>query len=87
MARQSTLGALYEFFTLFQDFRGYADFFLLHDLVTSDSTAVRFLMPFDDFKTEAVPNNGDEYRTYRRLSIEFVQARNQRIAEIRCPSG
>lgn len=76
-----TLARYHAFFALFQDFSGYVDFFLLHDLVTPDSTAVRFLTRFDDFKTPAVPKNGDEYRTYRRLGIEFVQARNQRIAK------
>jgi len=76
-----TLARYHEFFALFQDFSGYVEFFFLHDLVTPDSTAVRFLMPFDDFKTPAVPKDGDQYKTYRRLGIEFVQARNQRIVK------
>jgi hypothetical protein len=36
-------------------------------------------MPFDDFKTSAVPKDGDSYKEYRRLSIEFIEARNRRI--------
>ena len=67
------------FFELFKSFGGYVDFFLLQDLVTDDCTAVKFFIPFDDFKTPAVPKDGESYRTYRHLSIEFVEARNRRI--------
>ena len=52
---------------------------MLHDLVTEDCSAVRFFMPFDDFNIPAVPRDGDTYKEYRRLSIEFVEARNRRI--------
>jgi hypothetical protein len=64
---------------LFEDFRGYVEFFMLQDLVTDDRSAVRFFMSFDDFKTPSVPNDGDTYKEYRRLSIEFIEARNRRI--------
>jgi hypothetical protein len=73
-----TLDRYSEFFALFEDFSGYVEFFVLQDLV-SDGSSVRFFMPFDDFKTPSVPWDGDSYREYRRLSIEFVEARNQRI--------
>jgi len=36
-------------------------------------------MPFDDFNTPSVPRDGDTYKEYRRLSIEFIKARNRRI--------
>jgi hypothetical protein len=36
-------------------------------------------MPFDDFRTSPVPKDLDAYKKYRRLSIEFVNARNRRI--------
>lgn len=36
-------------------------------------------MPFDDFKPPAKPQNIAAYREYRRLSIDFVEARNRRI--------
>ena len=52
---------------------------MLQDLVTDDCSAVRFFMPFDDFKTPSVPKDGDTYKEYRRLSIEFIEARNRRI--------
>jgi len=68
-----------DFFALFADFRGYVDFFLLQDLVTDDYSAVRCFMPFDDFKPPSVPQDVATYTEYRRLSIEFVEARNRRI--------
>ncbi len=37
-------------------------------------------MPFDNFTTPSVPRNRDEYEDYRHRSIEFVTARNRRIA-------
>jgi hypothetical protein len=68
-----------EFFSLFENFRGYVDFFLLQDLVTEDCSEVQFFMPFDDFNTAPTPKNVDAYKDYRRRSIEFIEARNCRI--------
>jgi hypothetical protein len=83
-ARQSSplgdaLARYHDFFALFENFSGYVDFFLLQDLVTDDRAAVRFFMPFDDFRTPSVPEDDATYREYRRRSIEFIQARNRRI--------
>lgn len=74
-----TLARYADFFALFDDFPGYVDFFLLQDLVEPGYAAVRFFMPFDDFRTPSVPRDPDTYREYRRRSIEFVEARNRRI--------
>ena len=74
-----TLARYRDFFKLFEDFRGYVEFFLLEDLVTDNYCAVEFFLPFDDFKTLALPANVAAYKEYRRLSIEFVEARNRRI--------
>jgi hypothetical protein len=68
-----------DFFAAFEDFRGYVDFWLLQDMVTDDYSAVRFFMPFDEFRPPAIPQDFDTYREYRRRSIEFTQARNRRI--------
>lgn len=76
------LGRYADFFALFEDFRGYVDFFLLQDLVSSDYKAVRFFMPFNDFSPPAVPGDLDAYLKFRRLSIEFVEARNRRIDQL-----
>ena len=75
----ATLARYADFFALFDDFGGYIDFFLLQDLVTADGAAVRFFMPFDDFNPPAMPRNAETYREFRRLSIEFIEARNRRI--------
>jgi hypothetical protein len=64
-----------DFFALFGDFRG-SNSSCCEDLVTDDCSGVRFFMPFDDFNTPSVPRNGDTYKEYRRLSIEFTEARN-----------
>ncbi len=74
-----TLRRYGDFFALFGDFRGYVDFFLLQDLATDDYAAIKFFMPFDDFETSSVPRELDIYKEYRRLSIEFIDARNLRI--------
>jgi hypothetical protein len=76
-----TLSRYSTFFSLFGDFNGYVDFFLLQDLVTEDYSAVRFFMAFDDFNTTSVPRDRDEYQEYRRRSIAFVEARNRRIKD------
>lgn len=80
----SPLGALLaqygDFFALFDNFKGYVEFFLLQDLVNDDCSAVIFFMPFNDFKPPAVPKDGDTYREFRRRSIESIQARGRRIS-------
>ena len=72
-----TLSRYREFFALFDDFKGYVQFFLLQDLV--ECSAVKFFMPFDDFSSPPKPADVESYRQYRRLSIEFIEARNRRI--------
>ncbi len=76
-----------DFFAAFEDFRGYVDFWLLQDMVTDDYSAVRFFAPFDDFTTRAIPQDLDTYLEYRRRSIEFIQARNTRIDQLKIDSG
>jgi len=67
------------FFDLFQDFRGYVEFFLLQDLVVDDCSAVKISTPFDDFIGSPIPAGVDEYRAYKRAAIAFIEARNERI--------
>ena len=68
-----------DFFGLFGDFRGYTEFFLLEDMVSEDYSAVKFFMPFGDFTDSPMPGTVDGYVAYRRLAIEFIEARNHRI--------
>ena len=74
----STLFRYADFFALFEDFRGYVDFFILNDLVT-DEYKVEFFMSFDDFHSSSVPTDIGTYVTFRQRSIDFVEARNCRI--------
>lgn len=73
------IGRYADFFSLFDNFRGYVEFFYLQDLVNEDFSDIRFFSPFHDFKTPAVPNSIDSYRTYKAKSMQFVELRNQRI--------
>ena len=68
-----------DFFGLFGNFQGYIEFFLLQDLVNKEFSSIRFFMPFEDFKTAAVPKTIDSYHAYKELTIKFINERNQRI--------
>jgi hypothetical protein len=70
-----------DFFALFKSFNGYTDFFLLQDLVSDDSSAVKFFMPFADFGASPLPPTVEVYQDYRRNAIRFVEAGNRRMAE------
>lgn len=76
----STTLALYnEFFALFGTFKEYVRFFLLQDLVNGGGT-VRFLHPHDGFGGRALPTSVASYAAYRARVVEFLHARNTRIA-------
>jgi hypothetical protein len=66
------------FLRLSSVFRGYVEFFLLQDLVTS-SFHVKPSAPFDNFSSSPVPGNAEEYRAYRDVAVMFINARNLRI--------
>jgi len=75
------LGRYGDFFALFRGFQGFVEYFLLHDLVSDDYSAVRFFAPFEDFRvTSPLLGSVDAYRDYRRLAMHFIAARNLRIA-------
>jgi len=67
------------FFSLFQDFKGYKDFFLLQDLVEGNDLSIKFFLPFDSFDQPPLPSNVEEYQSYKKHLIDFVRARNQRM--------
>lgn len=76
------LGRYPEFFDLVDDFTGYVEFFLLQDLVSNAGTQVRFSLPSEGFDRSPLPQNIDEYQQYSRAAMEFLAARNERIAAI-----
>jgi hypothetical protein len=74
----ATLASYDEFFSLFVDFEGYVEFFLMQDLLTLDQ-GVKFFLPFSNFDTPTLPSTVDEYQAYRESVTKFVAARNDRI--------
>lgn len=76
----TTLALHSDFFDLFEDFRGYVDHFLLNDLIDDETGTIRFYLPFNNFERDALPTSAVEYRELMRRSMDFVSARNKRIA-------
>ena len=74
-----TLARYANFFSLFGDFDGYIDFFLLRDIVSDDDSAVTFFTPFQGFAGSPLPGTVGAYQAYRHRAIEFIAARNRRI--------
>lgn len=70
-----------DFFNLFEDFKGYVDFFLLQDAVSADYSSVNIAQPFDNFESSPVPKDVSEYRQYMEATTQFIKARNRRIDE------
>ena len=61
--------------------QGYVNHFLLNGLVTDDNSAtVRFYTMFNDFVDPLPVCEVNEFRQYMQRSMDFVRARNQRIA-------
>jgi hypothetical protein len=70
------------FFSLFRNFKGYVDFFLLQDLVSDNYERVKFFTDIEKpFVKSPIPETAAEYRTYKKATIDFVRARNSRITE------
>jgi hypothetical protein len=74
-----TLSRYSDYFDLFVDFKGFVDFWLLQDLVSSDYERVEFLLPFESFTQPAVPSDVDAWTRFAGASMIFCAARNARI--------
>ena len=69
------------FFSLFGNFKGYVDFFLLQDLVDTKFEKVSFFTERETpFLKSPIPQTAAEYRDYKDASLKFVALRNRRIA-------
>ncbi len=68
------------FFSLFNSFNEYIDFFLLQDFI-DEQEQVKFSLPFDDFKHSSFPKTIDEYLQYKTHTTDLVNSRNKRILE------
>ena len=69
-----------DFFELFVDFEGYIDFFLLQDCIDPETGGVRFWLGDGDFDDDPRPKDVPEYLRWVQSQIDFVEARNARIA-------
>ena len=67
-----------DFVDAFGSFAGYIEFFHLGDAVKPDGN-VDFFFDFDDFRTQRLPRELDEYIEYRRRMLAFLDARRSRI--------
>ena len=81
--KQSPLSNVLEryasFFDIFDNFRGYIDFFLLNDLIIDDNMSIKYFLPFKNFNDSPLPSNIEEYATYKKEMTKFIQDRNNRI--------
>lgn len=77
----STLKRYEDFFKLFEDFRGYIDFFFLQDLYDENSQTILFYLPFDDFKMPPSFKSVEDYLIYKKGVLDFVNKRKDRIVE------
>ena len=66
------------FFESFVDFKGYVDFFLLHDCV-DEKYNVKFWLKTPLFSTMPMPKTMDEYMRWIDSQLDFVTKRNARI--------
>ena len=75
------INAYSDFFKLFDGFKEFVDFFHLQDLVTPGYDKVLFFLPFENFERSGIPVTTEEYVTYREATLEFIAARNRRMAK------
>ena len=83
-----TLARYADFFGLFGDFADYVDFFLLQELVDELTSTVKVFTPFEGFAASPLPRPLNTYLAYRERAMEFIDARNNRIAALmNAPAG
>lgn len=75
----ATLLRYNSFFSLFDDFIGFVEFFMFQDLVSSHGNQINFFLPFEGFDGPVLPRDIDEYRTYRLNVMSFVKSRGRRM--------
>jgi hypothetical protein len=68
-----------DFFSLFINFKGYVDFFLLQDLVTTDYTSIKYHLDHRSFEEKPLPQNIEEYLEYWQNTLVFIKARGKRM--------
>jgi hypothetical protein len=76
---KKTLERYTDFFTLFGNFKGFTDFFLLQDIVSRDYSSVKIATDFNNFEFSSIPASVEEYLIYIDNTTEFIKSRNTRI--------
>jgi len=74
----TTLLRYKNFFDIFNNFMGYINFFLLHDLIDENNN-IKFYLPFNNFKTRPVFSDISQHLLYKKEVINFIKLRNKRI--------
>ncbi len=69
-----------DFFSLFDNFRGFIDFFLLQDFI-DDYEHVKFSIPFNNFEYSPLPKTINEYMQFIQHTTDLTIRRNKRIIE------
>jgi hypothetical protein len=67
------------FFDLFINFKNYINYFLLQDLI-DDQGNIIFSLPFDNFNRSPLPVSIEEYKLYKKHTIDLINNRNKRIS-------
>lgn len=81
---QSELAISADFFDLFGSSRGYFDYFLLNDLVTSDCAGVRFHSRFDESHGDPPPESWGRRAPGIYEGIDQVHSRLRRARQEMC---
>ena len=66
-----------------ESFENYVEFFLLQDLIDNKSSAIKFYLPFDDFRTRPSFNSVEDYVSYKSKVLEFNISRKARIKSLK----
>lgn len=74
----ATIQRYKDFFDLFVDFKGYVNFFLLQDLLTTDGK-IKFLLGTGNFEEEPLPQTPIQYVQYIENASDFIKARSVRL--------
>jgi len=75
----TTFNRYANFFSLFNDFKGYIDYFLMQDYVSDDYKQALVAPPYDGFKTSPIPTSKSQYVEYMNFSKGLINKRNARI--------
>jgi hypothetical protein len=70
-----------DFFSMFDGFSEFVDFFHFGPLTSDDYESVRFFLPLEDFVRRGAPRTVDEYVQYMEATLSFIEARQSLMTE------